>query len=68
MQVKWSGQTHHLRPISETPEVGNEDDGGDIDVSLKIDASTDDVEAMMDTTVTSFDPGDTLGKLLMFVN
>ena len=52
----------------ETPEVGNEDDGGDIDVSLEIDASADDAEAMTDATVTSFDPGDTLGKLLAFVN
>ena len=56
----------------ETPEVGNEDDwgddGGDIDVSLEIDASADDAEAMMDATVTSFDPGDMLGKLLVFIN
>ena len=54
----------------ETPEVevGNEDDGGDIDVSLEIDATADDAEAMLDATVTSFDPGDTLGKLLAFVN
>ena len=51
-----------------TPEVGNEDDGGNIDVSLEIDASADDAEAMMDATVMSFDPGDMLGKLLMFVN
>ena len=42
--------------------------GGDIDVSLEIDASADDAEAMMDATVTSFDPGNTLGKLLAFVN
>ena len=42
--------------------------GGDIDVSLEIDASADDAEAMMDATVMSFDPGNTLGKLLAFVN
>ena len=54
----------------ETPEVevGNEDDRGDIDVSLEIDATAIDTEAMLDATVTSFDPGDTLGKLLAFVN
>ena len=52
----------------ETPEAGNEDDGGNIDVSLEIDATADDAEAMLDATVTSFDPGDTLGKLLAFVN
>ena len=54
----------------ETPEVevGNEDDRGDIDVSLEIDATAIDTEAMLDATVTSFDPGYTLGKLLAFVN
>jgi hypothetical protein len=45
-----------------------EEDDGDIDVSLDIDASADDSDAMMGTTVTSYDPGDTLGKLLAFVN
>jgi hypothetical protein len=35
---------------------------------MEIDASADDRDAMMGTAVTNFDPGDTLGKLLAFVN
>ena len=35
---------------------------------MDIDASADDTDAMIGTTVTSYDPGDTLGKLLAFVN
>ena len=49
-------------------DVEVENDEADIDVSMDIDASADDMEAMLGTTVTSFDPGDTLGKLLAFVN
>ena len=44
------------------------DDDGDIDVSMDIDASADDTDAMMGTSITSYDPGDTLGKLLALVN
>ena len=40
----------------------------DIDVSLEIEASADDVAAMLLTTVVDFKPGDVLGKLLSFVN
>ena len=49
-------------------DVEADDDKADIDVSMDIDASTDDTDAMIGTTVTSYDPGDTLGKLLAFVN
>ena len=35
---------------------------------MNINASADDMDAMIGTTVTSYDPGDTLGKLLAFVN
>src|SRR5712691_6371946 len=44
------------------------DDNPDIDISMDIDASADDAEAMMATTVVNFDIGDTLGKLLAFIN
>ena len=40
----------------------------DVNVSLKIEAAADDVKAMASTTLVSFDPGDVLGKLLVFVN
>ena len=44
------------------------DDEGDINVSMDIDASADDRDAMMGTSITSYDPGDMLGKLLALVN
>ena len=43
-------------------------DDNDIDISTKIEASSDDVAAMALTTMTDFEPGDVLGKLLAFVN
>lgn len=46
--------------------IGNDDP--DINISTDIDASADDAEAMMATTVVDFDIGDTLGKLLAFIN
>jgi hypothetical protein len=46
----------------------DDDDGTDIDVSMDIEASADDVEAMADTMVVDFELGDTVGKLLAFVN
>ena len=46
----------------------NLDDGGDIDISTEIEASSDDVAAMASTTATDFEPGDVLGKLLAFIN
>jgi hypothetical protein len=45
-----------------------EEDEADIDTSLEIDASADDAEAMAATIVVDFEPGDTLGKLMAFVN
>ena len=49
-------------------DASMEDDEADIDVSMDVDASADDPEAMQATTEVDFDPGDTLGKLLAFVN
>ncbi len=45
-----------------------DEDDADIDVSMVIEADADDAEAMAATTVVDFDPGDTLGKLMAFVN
>jgi hypothetical protein len=44
------------------------DDEDNVDVCTDIEASSDDVEAMASTTVTDFEPGDVLGKLLAFIN
>ena len=46
----------------------NDDDEADIDISIDIKASANDPEAMQATTIVDFDPGDTLGKLLVLVN
>jgi hypothetical protein len=44
------------------------DDSNDIDTLMDVDASADDVEAMGETLIVDFEPGDTVGKLLAFVN
>jgi len=53
---------------SENGEEEEEEDDDDVDVSTDIEASADDVVAMALTTVTDFEPGDVLGKLLALVN
>jgi hypothetical protein len=58
----------NLQAGAEPAEEENEDDSDDIDMSTEIEASSDDVAAMASTTVTDFEPGDVLGKLLAFVN
>ena len=53
----------------ETAGVGDEEEEDtDIDISIDVDASANDVEAMAETLIVDFEPGDTLGKLLAFVN
>ena len=54
-----------LQAVAE--DLGDGDDL-DIDISTEIDASADDVAVMASTTTTDFEPGDVLGKLLVFVN
>jgi hypothetical protein len=46
----------------------DDDDDDDVDVSMAIEADAEDVEAMAAITVVDYDPGDTLGKLMAFVN
>ena len=45
-----------------------EDDIEDVDISMGVEAEADDVEAMAAISVVDYDPGDTLGKLMAFVN
>jgi hypothetical protein len=52
---------------SDTENVAD-DDEEDISTSMDVDASPDDVEAMLATTTVDYDPGDTLGKIMAFVN
>ena len=46
------------------------DDAGDfeIDDNPNIEATADDKEAMLGTTITDFEPGDVVGKVMAFVN
>ena len=46
----------------------DEEEDTDIDISMDADASANDAEAMAETLIVDFEPGDTLGKLLAFVN
>ena len=54
--------------IGDKEKDDEEGDDMDIDISMNADASADDAEAMAETLVVDFEPGDTLGKLLAFVN
>jgi hypothetical protein len=48
--------------------ASNEEVDDDVDTSMNVDASANDAEAMAETLIVNFEPGDTLGKLLAFVN
>ena len=55
----------------ETEDGGLEElehDKADIDVLMEIKVGPDDAEAMAATTLVEYDPGNTLGKLMAFVN
>ena len=54
--------------LTEPEDDLDADDDADIDTLMNIEASADDVEAMMATTIVNFEPGDTLEKLLTFIN
>src|SRR5882672_5527307 len=49
-------------------DLYDEDDELDIEVNMAIEATPDDVEAMLGTTITDFKAGDVVGKLMAFVN
>jgi hypothetical protein len=42
--------------------VVDDEDDANIDTSMDVDASTDDAEAMAETLVLNFEPGDTISK------
>jgi hypothetical protein len=63
---KWQRQKQGAEDDEKADE--EEEDEADVDVSMDIEASADDVEAMADTLLVEFELGDTLGKLLAFVN
>ena len=78
-RVTRTGKRKHSRKGAEDDDIDGEDDNADstsdeetgdadIDVSMDIDASVDNAEGMAETLVVDFEPGDTVGKLLAFVN
>jgi hypothetical protein len=56
---------HTLQAVADSESEELEDN---VDTSTEIEASSDDVAAMASTTMTSFEPGDVLGKILAFIN
>ena len=62
-------RTQNADEVDNTEGGDTENDvNDDIDVSMDIDASTDDAEGMAEMFEVNFEPGDTIGKLLAFVN
>jgi hypothetical protein len=56
---------------NESDESGEEGDDSkefDVEVNMEIEATPDDVAAMVGTTITDFEAGDVVGKLMAFVN
>ena len=49
-------------------DLYDNEDEFDIEVNMEIEATPDDVEAMLGTTITDFEAGDVVGKLMAFVN
>jgi hypothetical protein len=45
-----------------------DDDDEDINTSMDVDVSPNDIEAMLATTTVDYDPSDTLKKIMAFVN
>ena len=64
--------THFIKTLgitllSKTKQKINIEDDFDVDVSMDIEASTDDAEAILMSMVTDFDAGDVVGKLMAFI-
>ena len=48
-------------------DLYDNEDKFDIEVNMEIEATPDDVEAILGMTITAFDAGDVVGKLMVFV-
>ena len=49
-------------------EIDEYDEDLDVDTCLEVEASADDVEAIQAASVTDFDAGDVVGKLMAFIS
>ena len=45
----------------------DDDDKLDIDTNMEVEASADDAEALHEASVTNFEPGDVVGKMMTFI-
>lgn len=52
---------------AEEADAGNDDDELDIDTNMDVEPSTDDADALREASVTDFEPGDVVGKLMAFI-
>ena len=64
--------THFIKALgipslSKTKNQIDAEDDFDVDVSMDIEASTDDAEAIQMSTITEFAAGDVVGKLMAFI-
>ena len=62
------GEMENREQVDNVDEDEDLEDLEDVDVSMAIEADVEDLEAMAAITVTDYNPGDTLGKLMAFVN
>ena len=49
-------------------EEGKEDEDFDVDTSMEVEASEDDLDAVREASVTDFDAGDVVGKLMALIS
>ena len=62
-------RTGKHKEVGNSSNIGDEEvDDTDIDTSMDLEASANNTEAMAETLIVDFEPGDTIGKLLAFVN
>ena len=55
--------------VEEADQVSDLDDDEelDIDTSMEVEASADDAEALYEASMTDFEPGDVVGKMMAFI-
>jgi uncharacterized protein YacL (UPF0231 family) len=62
------GMDEEAERNDEEAEASDDDDDLDVDTSMEVEASADDAEALCEASVTDFEPGDVVGKLMAFIS
>jgi hypothetical protein len=52
---------------SDCKDLEDEEDNLDVDMNMEVEASRDDEDAMREASMTDFDAGDVIGKLMAFI-